>query len=459
MKAPVVRDLARMAWPVLVAQVAVMLYGVIDTLFAGRYGTVDLAAVGIGSSIYISVFMATVGVLLALMPVAAQLYGAGRHAEIGESVRQTLWLGLAMMALAMLLMAYPEPFFTLTRASPEVEAKVRGYLRAILVGVPALMFFRVFSAFSTAISRPRVVMTLNLVGLAVKVPLSWALMFGRLGLPELGAPGCGLATAIAAWVTCVAAYALMRRGEAYAPFHVFARWSWPRWSALRHLLSLGLPIGFTFFVDVTAFTFMTLFVARLGTATAGAHQIAANFAALLFMLPLALGNAAGVLVGQAIGGRELVRARHVGAVGILLAGILALVSCVLLSIFKAEVAAFYSTDPAVQAVATGLLAVVAFYHLVDAVQAVVMNALRGYKRTVIPMLVTTGALWGIGLGGGYVIGLTDWNVAGFGTVGLQPPLGARGFWIAAVASVTLAAATMVWYFGWVSRRAIARGRA
>lgn len=453
MKLPVLRGILRIAWPVLVAQVAVMLYGVIDTLLAGRYSTVDLAAVGIGSSIYISIFMATVGVLLALMPVAAQLFGANREAEIGEQVRQTLWLGLAMMLVAMLLLAFPDPFFWITRASAEVETKVRAYLRAIAIGVPTLMLFRIFSAFSTAISRPRAVMVINLVGLAVKVPLSWALMYGELGAPELGAAGCGLATALASWVTCTIAWLLVRRDPAYRPYGVFARWSWPQWTAQRHLLGVGLPIGATFFVDVTAFTFMTLFIARLGTATAGAHQIAANFTALMFMLPLALGNAAGVLVGQAIGAGDLVRARHTGAVAIGLATAMGLVFCGLLTLFRAEVAAIYSPDAKVQAVAAGLLAIVAFYHLADSIQAVVMNALRGYKRTIIPMIVSIGALWGVGLGGGYVIALTDSSV-----LGLATPLGARGFWLAAVASVGLAAIAMVAYFALVSRRAIAQGQ-
>ncbi|MEO7402202.1 MAG: MATE family efflux transporter [Burkholderiales bacterium] len=444
-------ELVRLGWPVLVAQVAVMLYGVLDTIMAGRYGTLDLAAVGIGSSIYISVFMATVGVLLALLPVAAQLHGAGRREAIGEQVRQTMWLGMAMMVIAVVLLHFPEPFFWITQAAPEVETKARGYLRAIAWGIPALMLFRVFSAFSNAISKPRVVMVLNLIGLSIKVPLSWALLYGRLGLPEMGAVGCAVATSVATWITCVIAWWLVYREPTYAPFKVFSSWSPPEWRSIRHLLALGLPIGATFFVDVTAFTFMTLFIARLGTTISGAHQIAANLAALLFMMPLSLGNAVGVVVGQSIGARNMARARAAGLLGTALATGIALVCLIALLVFRVQIAALYSVDPNVQAVAASLLAIVAMYHLFDAIQAVVSNALRGYKRTVIPMLISTVALWGLGLGGGYLIGLTPhWDLR---TVGLATPLGAPGFWIAAVASLVLASALLVWYFLAVSRAA------
>jgi len=443
-----VRELVRLGWPVLIAQLAVMANSVIDTIMAGRYGTLDLAAVGIGSSVYFSVFVTLMGVLLALTPIVAHLYGAGRHADIGEELRQSAWLAAALALVSLLLFAYPEPFLAVARLEPALEAKVRAYLHALAWSVPASLLFRVFYSFSTAISQPRTVMALTLAGLALKVSLNAVFMYGNLGAPELGSTGCAVATAIVSWIVCALAWTWCWFEPGYRRFRVYGRWSWPDAKALGRILSLGLPIGLTFLIDVTGFTFMALFIARLGALYSAAHQIAANLAALAFMLPLALGNAASVVVGQSLGARQYARARAAGLAGIALALACAAVVSAGLFLFAAGVSSLYTGDAALRRVAAGLLAFVAVYHLFDAVQAVVVNVLRGYKRAVVPMLIYAVALWGVGLGGGYAVGLTSVDLA---WLGLHPPLGAQGFWLAAIASLVLASSLITVYFLRVSR--------
>ena len=451
-------ELVRLGWPVLVAQLAVMANNVIDTIMAGRYGTLDLAAVGIGSSIYFSVFVALMGVLLALTPIAAHLYGAGRHAEIGEQLRQSAWLALALALISLYLFAYPDPFLAVAKLEPALEAKVRAYLQALAWSVPASLLFRVFYSFSTAISRPRTVMALTLVGLALKVPLNWVFMYGKLGAPELGSTGCAVATALLSWIVCALAWAWCWFDPGYRPYRVFARWSWPDRKALARIVSLGLPIGLTFLIDVTGFTFMALFIARLGALYSAAHQIAANLAALSFMLPLALGNAASVVVGQSLGAHQYARARAAGIAGLALALACAAVVAASLYAFAGGIAGLYASEPELIRVASGLIGFVAVYHLFDAVQAVVVNVLRGYKRAVVPMLIYAVALWGVGLGGGYVIGLTHFDLAGFGlSPPLSTPMGAAGFWLAAIASLVLASSLVTAYFLRVSRAAQSDG--
>ena len=443
MTRPLVRDILRLAWPVYIAQIAIMANGVIDTVMAGRYGTVDLAAVGIGSSVYVTLFVTLMGILFALTPAVAQLHGAGRYAEIGEEVRQSAWLALGLAAISIVLVTHPGPLLALSELTPEVEAKTRAYLDAIAWAVPATLLSRVFQGFSTAVSRPRVVMALNLFGLALKVPLNWVLIHGQLGFPELGAAGCAVATAVSAWATCAAAWWWCATRREYARYGVFARWSWPRAAAQRALLALGLPIGAVFFVDVTAFTFMALFIARFGAEYSGAHQIAANLTALAFMLPLAIGNAASVLVAQSIGAAEPARARATG-----IAGIAVSLGCGLAvgaGIFLAAgpIVGLYTNDPGVERIAAGLLAFVAVYHVFDAVQAAAVQALRGYRRAAVPMIIYGVALWGLALGGGYALGI--------GGVGVAAPMAARGFWLAAVVGMTLTAALVSAYFLRVSR--------
>lgn len=455
MSRSLVRELVHLGWPVLVAQLAAMAYSVIDTIMAGRYATLDLAAVGIGSSIYFSVFVALMGVLLALTPIVAHLYGAGRHADIGEELRQSAWLAAALALVALVLFAYPEPFLAVARLAPALEAKVRAYLQALAWSVPASLLFRLFYSFSTAISRPRTVMALTLVGLALKLPLNWVFMYGNLGAPEMGSTGCAVATALASWMVCALAWIWCWFDPAYRPFRVFARWSWPNAKALGRILSLGLPIGLTFLIDVTGFTFMALFIARLGALYSAAHQIAANLAALCFMLPLALGNAASVVVGQSLGARRFARARAAGVTGLALALACAALVGACLYLYADAIAGLYAGEDGLRRVAAGLIAFVAVYHLFDAVQAVVVNVLRGYKRAVVPMLIYAISLWGVGLGGGYAIGLSQVDLA---WLGLRTPLGVPGFWLAAIASLVLASSLVTAYFLRVSRLAAATTR-
>jgi MATE family multidrug resistance protein len=437
------RELLHLAWPVLIAQAAVMATSVIDTLMAGRLSALDLAAVGIGASIYATVFVTAMGVLLALTPVVSHHYGAGRYTEIGADVRQCAWLAVLLSVATFTLLKNPDPLLAISRLTPEVEVRVRAYLDGVAWAAPGVLFFRVFFGFTTGIGRPRPVMAFNLLGLMLKVPLNAVFMYGHFGLPALGGAGCGWSTAVTAWIMTLAAWWWCRRDADYAPYAVFARFDPPRPAALRELLKLGLPMGITFLVDVTAFTFMALFIARLGAATSAAHQIAANVAVFVFMVPLSLGNATGVLVGQALGAGESRRARHAGLLGLGVAIAIAAATGSVIWFGAGALARGYTTDTAVAAAATSLLAIVALYHVVDAVQAVMAQVLRGYKRATAPMVIYAVALWGVGLGGGYLMALTD---------GLGPARGAAGFWMAAVVSLTLAGAGVTGYFLWISRQ-------
>jgi MATE family multidrug resistance protein len=246
------------------------------------------------------------------------------------------------------------------------------------------------------------------------------------------------ALATLAWVWC-------RRDADYAPYAVFARFDPPHLSTLRELLVLGLPMGVTFLVDVTAFTFMALFIARLGPETSAAHQIAANVAVFVFMVPVALGSATGILVGQSLGAGDSRRARHAGLLGLMVGTGVAVLVGAAIWLGAGPLARAYTTDAQVAVVAAALLSIVALYHVADAVQAVMAQVLRGYKRATAPMVIYAIALWGVGLGGGYLLGLTDV---------LGPPRGAAGFWLAGVASLVVAGAGVLAYFLRISSQPI-----
>jgi len=428
---------------VLIAQLAMMANAVIDTAMAGRLSAIDLAAVGIAASIMVTVLMSLVGVLLALPPIIAHLYGAGQHADIGREIHQGLWISLALALVTILLLCFPGPIIAISDLQPAVETKVRAYLSASAWGVPAAFALRLFFGLSTGISHPRPVMLFNLLSLLCKIPLNALFMYGLIGAPKMGAAGCAVATSLDAWLMAALAWGWCLNHPKYAAFELRRRITAPNFAAIREFLKLGIPIGLTFVADVTAFTFMALFIARLGPVISGAHQIAANLAALAFMIPLALGNATSVLVGQALGAGQPGRARQTCWKGIRLGMAIAMVLCLIFWLGAPKIAAFYTTDLQVQSVAIPLIMMVGLYHLGDALQAVTVNALRGYKNSVVPMVIYTVTLWVPGLGGGILLGLTDT----FGSA-----RGAPGFWLAAITSIWLVGGMMALYFNFISKK-------
>ncbi|MEV8471203.1 MATE family efflux transporter [Ralstonia sp. UNC404CL21Col] len=442
-----VRRITALAWPVLIGQLAVIAFGVLDTAMAGRASAADLAAIGLGGSIYVTVYISLMGVLQALSPIAGQLYGAQRHSEIGEEVRQAVWLGLVLAAIGMLILWFPAPLLQLADATPELTEKATAYLRYEALALPAALGFRIYSALNNALSRPVMVTVLQLAGLVIKFPLNGLFLYGGMGIPAMGGPGCALASMIISWLWFVAAAAILMRNPAYKPFAIFTQYSPPNRARLWALVRLGVPMGFTYLIEITSFTLMAIFIARLGTVVLAGHQIAANLGAVAYMVPLSLSIATSILAAQSIGARDRVAARRISLNGIRLAVMCAVIVGAAVLFLRRELVSLYTHDAAVLATAVPLLPFIAFYQMFDAVQVMTAFILRAYKIALIPTVIYALSLWGVGLGGGYVLG--------FGLLGdvATALRGAAGFWAANALSLMVAGALLLSYFNRVSRTA------
>jgi MATE family multidrug resistance protein len=444
-----VRRIAPLAWPVLVGQVAVLTFATVDTLLVSRASPTDLAALAVGGAAYITVFIGLNGVVLALSPIVGQLFGAGRLEDAGRQVHQALWVALTLAVLGSAVLIFPAPFLALAQVQPEVETKIRGYLFGLAFSLPASMLFTVYRGFNTAVSRPKAVMVIQVSALLVKVPLSSALVFGlpALGLPALGVQGCAVATACAMWAQATAGFLVLRRDPFYKPFALWGRGlDRPQRAALVQQLKLGLPLGASILVEVSGFAFMAFFIARIGTTPVAGHQIAANLVSLMFMLPLAVGNATSTLVAQHIGAGQARAAARVGVHGVAAGCLLAaLLGSVVLAL-RPALLHLYTANDAVFAAAMPLIAWLVLFHVADAGQIIAAFVLRAYKITTVPMLIYVGALWGVGLGGGYVLAF---NLSGLTP---QPLLGATGFWMASTTGLTLASLLLTAYLAWVLKQ-------
>ncbi|CAB3670371.1 MATE family efflux transporter [Achromobacter marplatensis] len=442
------RGIARQAWPVLISQWAGISFGVLDTAMTGHSSASDLAAMALSASIYITVFVGLMGVVHALIPILAQHYGAGNNLEVGRSWGQGVWLALGLSVVGAILMLFPDVWLSMSgEVAPAVRERIGSYLQALALALPAALVFRTIYALGTSVSRPKLVMAINLSAIGFKAFFNWLFIYGKLGLPAMGATGAGLATALVSWMSLGLGLWVITHDRFYRRFQL--RIGKPDWKTLKELLRLGIPMGGSYLVEVSAFTFMALLVAREGTFVTGGHQIMSNLAALCYMMPMALGVATAALTAQAIGAGNLAHAHRTGMAGLALGLIGALLTAAVLLVGRPLILAAYTDDAGVAAVATTLLAVLPLFHLFDSMQCINSYLLRAYKVAVVPLLLQVVALAGVGLVGGW------WFGFGPGKGGLDgirnvlvpgSPVGAGSMWLMAMVGLTLSAALLhIWY--------------
>lgn len=429
--------ITRHALTVLAGQLAVMAYGVTDTIVAGRHAEASLAALSVGSAIFISVYVALMGVLQALLPVWAEQRGSQDWTGIGRSFRQALYLCAFTSLLGMAALSYPNAVLEWTDVPADLRATVNQYLGVLALALPPALLFRMYSTLNQALGRPQLVTGLQVAGLFVKIPLSVWFTFGEAGLPAMGVVGCAWATLVVNYTQCGLALWLLRTQDIYAPLHFWNRMERPDWKQMGRFARLGVPAALAITVEVTSFTLMALFIARQGTLAAAGHQIAANIAAVLYMVPLSFAIATSARVSYWRGAGNEMRARQAVLTGFWVSSFASIALAAILFIAKSRIASVYSQQTDVVLLTAGLLAWVAAYHLVDAVQILCIFLLRCYRITLAPLVVYGGMLWGLGLGGGY------W-MAYHGLGPLAPLRSPTPFWAASSAALGVTAAVFAW---------------
>jgi multidrug resistance protein, MATE family len=443
------KTIGRHAATVLVGQLAVMAFGITDTIVAGRYSEAALAALSVGSAIYISVYVALMGVMQALLPIWAELHGARQPIAVGRSVRQALYLCAFTIVAGVAALLFPGPLLRWTGVPVALQGDVERYLAVLALALAPALLFRLYSTLNQSLGKPLLVTWLQIGSLFIKVPLSIAFAFGGsfagVTLPAQGAVGCAWATLVVNYAMLAVAAWLLRTQPLYTPYRIWQRPEPPDWAQIRHFARIGVPGGLAIMVEVTSFTLMALFIARMGTQAAASHQIASNLAAVLYMVPLSLSIATSARVSFWLGAGDPTQARRVVRTGfILTVGAAVLLAGVLLML-RQPLAAIYTPGSAVAALAATLLVWVAVYHLADAVQALCVFVLRCYRVTFAPLLVYSVLLWGLGLAGGYVLA---YDSTLLGPLRLSP----AAFWVSSVVALWLTAAIFVVILWQVARR-------
>jgi MATE family multidrug resistance protein len=432
-----------LAGPLVVGQLTSFGMNFVDTVMAGRIGTVALGAIAVGSSVWAAGFLFVLGVLMAVSATVSQLDGAGRNRQVGEFVRQALWLSLGLGVLLFFAMRSTGGLMRWIEVDPQVTVVALAYLDAISWGAPALCLMMALRFFCEGTGYTRPTMYVGVLGIACNIPLNYALMFGNFGFPELGAVGAGWATAIVFWLQLFALAFWIAWRPRFADYRLYRRFSRPSALEIGALLKLGLPIGVMVFLEGGMFVGSALLIGSLGALPVAAHQVAMNYAGLMFMVPVGLAGAITVRVGNAMGRQDPEGARRAGLVGIGIAAAFALISAVFMLAVPEWIVSLYTSEPEVASLAVSLLFFAAIFQFADGIQAAAAGALRGLKDTRVPMIYSIIAYWLIGLSLGYAL-----------TFRLDQ--GINGMWLGIISGLCVAAVLLGSRFLRITRQKLRR---
>lgn len=424
-----------LALPILVGQFAQTANGFVDTLMSGQVSPNDLAAVAVGSSVWVPVYLFLVGVSLGLTPFVSQLHGKGKLQSIGPLVQQGLWLALPLGWLGFIVLRSMEPVLNLMDVDASIKPLIIGYLDGLSWGFPAITLFLALRGLTEGMSHTRPVMLISLTGLAVNIPLNYVLIHGKLGFPAMGGVGCGWATSVIMWLMLVLMTLYCFLLDKSLGSGVFKRVTPPNRAEILSILGVGFPIGLSIFIEVSLFCVIALLIAGIGAHVVASHQIALNAASMIFMVPLSLSLALTIRVGNSIGNGDNAALKTSVKSGFVIILLVALVNSSLMALLRTPIASIYTDNQEIIEMASSLLLFAALFQISDCFQVGANGVLRGMKDTAIPMLITVIAYWMIGLPLGYALGLTDW---------ILPAMEARGFWFGLVVSLTAAAIMLCW---------------
>jgi multidrug resistance protein, MATE family len=409
-----------------------------DTVMAGQLGARDLAALAVGVGYYHFFLLFGLGLLMAMSPSVAHAYGADDQHAVTRYCRQSWWLVLALAVVSVIGLLQAGRVLPVVGIADEILPTAVGYVHAMAFGIPALFAFLALRFTSEGMGRTKPIMYIGFLGLGANVLGNWIFMYGKFGMPQLGAIGCGVATSIGNWLMFFAMLGYMRGNRAYRVFNFFARIERPDWRVLRELARVGMPIAGSVLAEGGLFVCAALMLGGMGAVKTAGHQIALNYASFMFMVPLAISSATTIHVGHTLGRGDRQGGRFAGLLGIAMCATVMALSAVAILLFTDGIAGLYTKDPPVRALAATLLLMAAIFQLSDGVQVGAAGALRGFKDTAIPMAMCIFSYWVVGFPLAYVLGVRNGG-------------GPLYVWVGFIGGLTVAAVLLVTRYLYVSR--------
>jgi multidrug resistance protein, MATE family len=389
------RPMLRLAFPVVIVQVGMMAMGVVDTIMVGHISAQALAAVALGNLYFFSLAVLAMGTLMVLDPVVAQAVGARDRPAVARALQRGVILAVLLTLPATLLLICAAPVFALARQPAEVVPLAAAYALRSVPGTFPFLLFIVFRQTLQAMGRTVPIVAAIILANIGNAALNWVLIFGHAGFPPMGVVGSAWATSISRALLVAVLWFAARRE--LAP--LLSPWrpeTWQR-APLGRMLRLGLPIGAQHLLEFGAFALVALMMGWMGTREMAGHQIAINLAALTFMVPLGVGDAASVLVGQAVGRGDAAATRGAARAALISGAAFMSVTAALFLVFPRGLAGLYSRDYAVLSIAAALIPIAGVFQVFDGLQVVSAGVLRGAGDTRGPMLINLLGYWILGI--------------------------------------------------------------
>ena len=403
----------KLAYPVIIGQLGIVMMGVVDSLMVGKLGPAPLAAASLGNGMTFIILIIGIGLSLAVTPLVAIAVGAGKFEDCGIYFRQSLLVNSVFSVLISLGIFFGAELLQYFDQPLEVETQAVSYMRIIGLSSVPLMLFQTYKQFIEGLSVMRPAMIITLVANLVNAFANWIFIFGNLGFPALELDGAGWATFASRVFMAFGLLIYVMNKNSFHKYDVSFHFRSINWPVIKKILSLGLPSGFQYFFEVGAFSFAVIMVGWLGTNQLAAHQIAINLAAISFMAVLGISVAGSIRVGNAVGMKDIAETRKAGFTALLLGASVMLFSGLIFIVFRNFLPTLYVNNEIVISYASSLLIIAALFQLSDGIQAVGIGILRGLTDVKIPTAITFIAYWIVGLPVGYLLAFNlDYGVQG-----------------------------------------------
>lgn len=413
--------------PIFGSQLSYMIMHTTDTIVSGRYSSEELAGLVLAGAFTFPVYMLFQGIMFAITPIVAQLYGSKEFTKIGQKMRQIFWIAIVIAFSIFLIFLFLSKILLFFPLDKNILSISTEYLRAVSVGMFFYVMFRYLSSYSEGMTLALPVFFVVLFGAIINIPLDIIFAFGYFGIPEMGSEGCGYATSMVSIIMFFLMLKIILSSKKYEKTELLKEFNGPSLRVSKEILKLGIPIGIGIFAEMTMFSGAAIIIGQLGDKILSGHAIALNIASILFMLPLAIGLAGSTRVGNLLGEKRFLDAKYSSYVGVSLCFIGALFNMIILLIFRENFSSIYSKDIEVINIAISLLLYAAIFQIPDGIQMGSLGALRGYKDTFTPMIFLIISYWIFAIPLGYF--LTNY--------GLTKPLGAEGMWISMIMGLIL----------------------
>lgn len=406
-----------------------------DTLMSGWVGVNDLAAIGLGSSIMLPVFIMGTGVLLAITPLVGKALSS-QHQNLPFFLFQGIWVAVPIGLVSLFLLINSQWLLHWLDLSQTLFSLTNDYLYFVAFGMPAIALYQAIRFYWEGLGHTLPTMWISFFALLLNLPLNAIFIYGFGPIEARGAAGCGIATSLVMWSMLLTAVVYVSKVKLANQKIDWLSIGLPKWhEGLERILAIGAPNAMALLFEVSLFTFIALFIAPLGASVIAGHQIAISFTSLLFMLPLSLGMAITVRVSQTLGQQDPSALLHVIRTAMLVAVLVGLGLALFTFMMREQIAWWYTDSEEVVWIAVSLIIFASIYQIFDAIQVLAAGCLRGFQDTQITMWVTLLSYWGVGLGIGYLLTYTDW---------LVPQMGVSGFWLGIVLGLFLASILLSW---------------